>query len=149
MRKTSISNGANKLGFLLLAAFLMTTISPTVSVADAPARKYAATDEGIFRVDASGKRSRVAVPPKGQIFVDSIFSVSPNGNWALIDCLPRRAGPGRVSEIKTLVSLQNGSVLDPEQFKRRYGVWLDALAEWKASEPATIVMDDGASIAIR
>jgi hypothetical protein len=144
-----MKTGALGLRSLLVASFLLISFSHASCMADTAAAKYTATDDGIFKIDASGKRFRIAVPPKGKIFTDSIFSVSPNGDWALIDLLPRRAGPGRIEEIKVLVSLRTGSVVDPDGFHKQYGVWLFELAEWKANEPATVVMDDGRSIRIK
>jgi len=119
-----------------------------VFAAEAPSSKCEAKSDGIYQVEGNGKRNLVLRPMKGTIFAESTLSVSSDGKWALIDYLPANPGRGRVEEIRLLVSLKTGSYVLPDSFKKRYGAWLDELAEWDKELPATILLGNGKHVAI-
>lgn len=124
------------LAFTLLLAFSFE------SLANDHSSKYSLDENGIYRIDANNNKQIIASPNSEMVFVGSEPLISPNENWALIDYAEAHPGPGRVEEIKALISLQNGEILTAELFKKKYGVWLSALTEWKEGDPATLVIID-------
>jgi hypothetical protein len=111
--------------------------------------KVVANQKGIYAVDARGQRTLIAKPKSDELFAATTLSVSPDRAWALIDHVPRNAGPGRIEEVRVLISLRNGTRIEPEGFKKRYGEWLGELADWAADAPSTIELESGQRIPLR
>ena len=128
----------------LLSALFLVSMG-AASAAGTPA-EFVADTNGIYHVGPNGQRSAVANPKHGELFAESTFQVSPNRAWALTDHVPAKAGPGRIEEVKVLISLRTRQRTDPESFKQRYGVWLGELAEWDPKAPSTIVLEDGTKV---
>lgn len=111
--------------------------------------QFKANSNSIFKVGSDGRRVQLFRATKGQSLADSTLSISPNNKWALIDFVPSNPGPGRVQEIRMLVSLETGKALHSEAFNSKYQAWLGELAEWVRDKPSTIVLDDEKTIIIR
>jgi hypothetical protein len=134
------------LPFVLVIVLLSGT--PAIHAQDKPPQ-FTAKETGIYRVDTKGQRSLIVKPKSDEVFIDSTLSISPNQAWALIDHVPRNPGPGRVEEVRVLISLRNGTRMDPEVFKKKYGEWLGEGADWDPDAPSTIEMENGKRILLR
>ena len=135
--------------FLRLTLAVTITCGTAAVLAQDKTPTFIAKETGIYRVDAKGQRSLILKPKSDEIFADTTFRISPNHAWALIDHLPRNAGTGRVEEVRVLISLQDGTRIEQDAFKRKYGEWLGELADWALDAPATIVLEDGKEIRLR
>jgi hypothetical protein len=131
------------------AAFISLALLAAIpSQAGTDSSRFEADSNGIYRVDAGGKH-RVYRANKEYSLSNDTLGVSPDKNWALIDYLPAHAGPGRVAEVRILVSLKQGKETTPEAFQTKYGVWLDEEAQWDDEKPATIVLGNGMRVSLK
>jgi hypothetical protein len=135
--------------FLPFALVIITLTGTPALHAQEKTPEFTAKDTGIFRVNAKGQRFLIAKPKSDEVFVDASLAISPNQAWALIDHIPRNAGQGRVEEVRVLISLRNGTRMDPDLFKKKYGAWLSELADWDPEAPSTIEMQNGKKIPLR
>ena len=135
--------------FLRLTLALTITCGASVVHAQDNTPTYIAKETGVYRVDTKGQRSLILKPKSDEVFAATTFTISPNHAWALIDHLPRNPGAGRVEEVRVLISLQGGTRIEQDAFKRKYGEWLDELADWAPDAPATIELENGKKIRLR
>lgn len=134
---------------VLTVLALAAACSATAARAQNKAPTFVANENGVYRVDAMGQRSLIIKPKSDEVFADTTFTISPNHAWALIDHVPRNPGAGRVEEVRMLISLRNGTRIEQEAFQRKYGEWLDELADWVSDAPSTIEMGSGKKIQLR
>ena len=135
--------------------FLRLTLAVTITCGTAAvhaqdkAPTFIAKETGIYRVDAKGQRTLILKAKSSEVFAATSLTISPNHAWALIDYLPRNPGAGRVEEVRVLISLKGGTRIEQDAFKRKYGEWMDELADWAPDAPATIELDNGKKIRLR
>jgi hypothetical protein len=134
---------------LRLTLAVTITCGATAVHAQDRAPTFVAKETGIYRVDAKGQRSLILKPKSDEVFAATTFTVSPNHAWALIDHLPLNPGAGRVEEVRVLISLKDGTRIEQDAFKRKYGEWLGELADWAPDAPATIELENGKKIRLR
>jgi hypothetical protein len=131
----------------LAFAIIALTATPVLHAQQGRA-KFVADENGVYRVDAKGKRHLIVKHQRNEIFMDNMFSVSPNREWALIDYVEDHPGPGRTEEVRILISLKKSMRINAERLKKRYGEWLDEVAEWDLHAPSTINLGSGAKIVL-
>lgn len=134
---------------LRLTLVVATTCGAAAVYAQEKAVSFVAKETGIYRVDSKGQRSLISKAKSDEVFADTTFSISPNSVWALIDHLPRDPGAGRVEEVRVLISLRDGTRIEQDEFKRKYGEWLGELADWVPDAPSTIELGNGKKIRLR
>lgn len=135
----------------LLTGALFLTVLSSAALADTQNQQagFTAGENGIYRVDAKGQRSLIVKPKSDELFVDTSLSISPNQSWALINHVPGHPGAGRIEEARVLISLRNGTRIEPDAFKKKYGEWLGELADWADNAPSTIELESGKKIPLR
>jgi hypothetical protein len=135
--------------FLRLTLAVATTCGAFAVYAQDKAPTFIAKETGIYRADTKGQRSLISKAKSDEVFADTTFSISPDHAWALIDRLPRNPGAGRVEEVRVLISLRDGTRIEQDAFKKKYGEWLGELADWSPDAPSTIELENGKKIRLR